>query len=128
MVMSTVICWRGYLFPQLDDIEAEKGLVYFQQDGVPPHFSLRVREALDAKLGKRWIGGEGPIPWPPRRSDLIPLDFFFWGISRTLCMQRKFVMFNISGTNSQLCGNRPPRHAHQDMGRGIIPFSRLPCH
>jgi hypothetical protein len=33
-----------YVYPQLNDIEAEKGLVYFQQDGAPPHFSLRVHD------------------------------------------------------------------------------------
>lgn len=78
-----------YLFPQLDDIEAEKGLVYFQQDGAPPHFSLRVREALDARLGNRWIGREGPIPWPPRSPDLTPLDFSFWGHIKNLVYAEK---------------------------------------
>lgn len=36
-----------YVFLQLDDIEMEEGPIYFQQDGVPPQYSLRVREALD---------------------------------------------------------------------------------
>lgn len=42
-----------YVFLQLDDIEMEEGPMFFQQDGVPPHFSLRVREALDNRIGGR---------------------------------------------------------------------------
>ncbi|XP_054716800.1 uncharacterized protein LOC129226226 [Uloborus diversus] len=80
-----------YVYPQLDDIEAEKGLVYFQQDRAPPHFSLRVRESLDARLGNRWIGREGPIPWLPRSPDMTPLDFFFWEhIKNLVCTYDRF--------------------------------------
>jgi hypothetical protein len=25
----------------------------------------------------------GPLPWPPMSPDLIPLDFYFWVMSRT---------------------------------------------
>jgi hypothetical protein len=27
----------------------------------------------------RWVGRDGPIPWPPRSPDITPLDFFLWG-------------------------------------------------
>jgi len=27
----------------------------------------------------RWIGRDGPTPWPPRSPDITPLDFFLWG-------------------------------------------------
>ena len=26
----------------------------------------------------RWIGRDGPTPWPPRSPDITPLDFFLW--------------------------------------------------
>jgi len=26
-----------------------------------------------------WIGQGGPMAWPPRSPDLIPMDFFLWG-------------------------------------------------
>uniref|UniRef100_A0A1B6BYI4 Tc1-like transposase DDE domain-containing protein n=1 Tax=Clastoptera arizonana TaxID=38151 RepID=A0A1B6BYI4_9HEMI len=45
-----------YVFLHLNDIVEEKGLCYFQQDGAPPHFSLRMCEVLNAQLGNRWIG------------------------------------------------------------------------
>jgi len=34
---------------------------------------------LDATFPNRWIGRDGPTPWPPRSPDIIPpLDFFLW--------------------------------------------------
>jgi hypothetical protein len=27
----------------------------------------------------RWVGRDGPIPWPQRSPDITPLDFFLWG-------------------------------------------------
>jgi hypothetical protein len=34
---------------------------------------------LDRTFPGRWIGRDGPMPWPPRSSDITPLDFFLWG-------------------------------------------------
>jgi len=36
---------------------------------------------LDATFPHRWIGRDGPTPWPPRSPDITPppLDFFLWG-------------------------------------------------
>lgn len=61
-----------YVFIQLYDIEMEEGPIYFQQDRVPPHYSLRVQEVLDNHIGNRWIGRERPTPWPHRSTDLTP--------------------------------------------------------
>jgi len=33
---------------------------------------------LDATFPNRWIGRDGPTPWPPRSPDITPLDFFLW--------------------------------------------------
>ena len=33
---------------------------------------------LDATFPNRWIGSEGPTPWPPRSPDITHLDFFLW--------------------------------------------------
>jgi len=35
---------------------------------------------MDATFPNRWIGREGPTPWPPRSPDITPppLDFFLW--------------------------------------------------
>lgn len=53
--------------------------LYYQQDGAPAHFALRVRNYLDECFPERWIGRNGPVAWPPRSPDLTPLDFFLWG-------------------------------------------------
>ncbi|GBN41973.1 hypothetical protein AVEN_258019-1 [Araneus ventricosus] len=51
----------------------------FLHDGAPAHFSIAVRNHLDATHPGRWIRRGGPVAWPPRSPDLNPLDFFFWG-------------------------------------------------
>ena len=33
---------------------------------------------LDATFQNRWIGRDGPTPWPPRSPDITPLDLFLW--------------------------------------------------
>jgi hypothetical protein len=69
-----------YVFPQIEDVERETGnRAIFMQDGAPPHFSLPVRGALNEKFPNAWIGRGGPIPWPLRSPDLIPMDFFLRG-------------------------------------------------
>jgi len=34
---------------------------------------------LDATFRNRWVGRDGPTPWPPRSPDITHLDFFLWG-------------------------------------------------
>lgn len=59
----------------------------FMHDGAPAHFSIAVRNHLDATYPGRWIGRGGPVAWPPRSPDLNPLDFFFWGHLKSLVYQ-----------------------------------------
>ena len=49
------------------------------QDGTPPHFSCFVTDVSNERFPDVWMGRGGPIPWPPRSTDLSPLDFFLWG-------------------------------------------------
>jgi len=51
---------------------------WFQQDGASARFHHDVRIFLDKQYPNHWIGRGGPIPWPPRSSDLNSLDFFFF--------------------------------------------------
>lgn len=58
--------------------------MWFQQDGAPPHFDLRVREYLLNVFQGRVIMRGAPaaamaIPWPARSPDVTPPDFFVWG-------------------------------------------------
>ena len=52
-------------------------------DGCPAHWGLDVRASVNRKFPGRWIGRDGPTPWPPRSPDITPLDFFFWGYVKT---------------------------------------------
>ena len=65
-----------YVAPQLEEFQP---WIIFQQDGAPPHWVSDVRRFLDATFPNRWIGREGPTPWPPRSPDITPLDFFLRG-------------------------------------------------
>ena len=62
--------------PQLEEFQPR---VVFQQDGAPPHWGMIVRDFLNETFPNRWIGRNGPTPWPPRSPDITPLDFFLWG-------------------------------------------------
>ncbi|GFW71448.1 DUF4817 domain-containing protein [Trichonephila clavipes] len=63
---------------------ATRTSMWLQQDGAPTHFSISVRNHLDATCGERWIGRGGPVHWPPRSPDLSCLDYFFWGQMKSL--------------------------------------------
>ncbi|GFS59066.1 uncharacterized protein TNCV_69601 [Trichonephila clavipes] len=63
---------------------ATRTSMWFQQDGVPTHFSISIRNHLDATCGERWIGRGGPVHWPPRSPDFSCLDYFFWGQMKSL--------------------------------------------
>jgi len=68
-----------YVAPQL---EKSQPWIIIQQDGAPPHWVSDVRQFLDATFPNRWIGRDGPTPWPPRSPDITPLEFFLWGYDK----------------------------------------------
>jgi len=65
--------------PQLEEFQP---WIIFQQDCAPPHWGSRFSRFLDATFPNRWVGRDGPTPWPPRSPDITPLDFFLWGYVR----------------------------------------------
>lgn len=54
------------------------------QDGAAPHWARTVRAHLNQIYENRWIGRDGPIPWPPRSPDLNPCDFFLWSYVKSI--------------------------------------------
>ncbi|GFW67609.1 uncharacterized protein TNCV_3392801 [Trichonephila clavipes] len=51
---------------------ATRTSMWFQQDGAPAHFSISVRNHLDATFGERWIGRGGQyIALPDRQTFLV---------------------------------------------------------
>ncbi|GFY35034.1 uncharacterized protein TNCV_5044091 [Trichonephila clavipes] len=63
---------------------ATRTSMWFHQEGAPAHFSISIRNHLDATCGERWIGRGVPVHWPPRSPDLSCLDYFFWGQMKSL--------------------------------------------
>lgn len=67
--------------PQLLDYIPDiiRQVMWYQQDGAPPHYAVAVREWLNQSFPNQWIGRGGPVSWPPRSPDITPLDYFLWG-------------------------------------------------
>ncbi|GFT92171.1 transposase-like protein [Trichonephila clavipes] len=70
--------------PHVTHTRAAQDRFLVNQDGAPAHFSISVRNHLDATCGERWIGRGGLVHWPPRSPDLSCLDYFFWGQMKSL--------------------------------------------
>jgi len=74
----------------LDNISLQiRRQIYYQHDGVQPHFSQVVRQYLDHKFPNQWIGRGGAQIWPPRSPDLNPLDYYVWGYMKTMVYAQK---------------------------------------
>ena len=53
---------------------------WFMQDGAGPHYANKVKNMLNKKYPRRWIGkGSYFQTWQPRSPELTPCDFFLWG-------------------------------------------------
>ena len=82
-----------HVAPQLEDFQP---WIISQQDGAPPHWGSHVRRFLDATFPSRWIGRDGPTPWPPRSPDITPpLTSFYGGMLRTKCFRHQFQILQI---------------------------------
>ena len=81
---------EGYLCDYLEHVPVlRRQNFFFQQDGAPPHFAISARNYLDQTFPGRWIGGRGPVEWPPRSSDLSPLAYFLWGHRKSVVYQNR---------------------------------------
>jgi hypothetical protein len=72
--------WQNILGPILENLPlaAYRGL-WFQHDGAPTHYHKHVRQYLGHIYNHQWIGRGALNAWPPRSSDMTPLEFFLWG-------------------------------------------------
>ena len=65
-----------YVSPQLEQYQPQ---AIFQQDDASPHWGLEVCQFLNVTFLDRLNVQDGPISWPPRFPDILPLDFFLGG-------------------------------------------------
>ncbi|GFV56214.1 putative transposable element [Trichonephila clavipes] len=62
--------------------------LWIQQDGATCHTASATIDLLKDTFGDRLISRFGPLNWPPRSCDLIPLDYFLWGYVKSLVYER----------------------------------------
>ncbi|GFX96084.1 transposase [Trichonephila clavipes] len=72
----------NFFIPELNNHDVQ-GL-WFQQDGATCHTARATIYLLKDTFGDRLISRFGPVNWPPRSCDLIPLDYFLWGYVKSL--------------------------------------------
>ena len=108
-----------YATPQLEEFQLS---IIFQQNDAPPHWGSHVRRFLDATFPNRWIGRDGPTPWPPRSPDITPLDFYLWGMLRKNCFRHQFQILQIW---RRFCYNNW-RHVGEHVERNWLSVRRSP--
>jgi hypothetical protein len=104
-----------YVAPQLEEFQP---WIIFQQDGAPPHWGSNVRRFSDVAFPNRWIGRDGPTPWPPRSPDITPHDLFLWGSVKDKVFSTPVPGVTKVKLNSPY--NRPRRTRGGSRGRALL--------
>ncbi|GFV09927.1 putative DD41D transposase [Trichonephila clavipes] len=72
----------NFFIPELNNHDVQE--LWFQQDGATCHTAHATIDLLKDTFGDRLISHFGPVNWPPRSCDLIPLDYFLYGYVKSL--------------------------------------------
>ena len=72
--------FNEFLFTKIE--EEDIGNIWFQKDGPTCHTA---EATLDTLFEDRIISRRADVIWPPRSSDLTPLDYYFWSAVRDKC-------------------------------------------
>jgi hypothetical protein len=70
--------------------------IFFEHDGVPPHFGCQVIAYLNQCYKNHWIGRCGPVAGLLRSLDLTLFDFFLCGSKKEMTFRTRVHM---SGTD-----------------------------
>lgn len=89
LLQNNVVPTLANLYPAQANPQVPADVIWFQQDGAPPHYRIDVRHYLDLTFPNRWIGRRGSLEWPARSPDLTPLDFFLWGYVKSMVYKTK---------------------------------------
>ncbi|GFY10869.1 putative transposable element [Trichonephila clavipes] len=75
----------NFFIPELNNIMNNHDVqeLWFQQDGATCHTARATIDLLKHTFGDRLISRFGPVNWPPRSTDLTPLDYFLWGFVKS---------------------------------------------
>ena len=89
LLQNNVVPALTNLYPDPANPQVLANIIWFQQDGAPPHYQINVRQYLNQIFPNRWIGRRGSMEWPARSPDLTPLDFFLWGHVKSIVYKTK---------------------------------------
>lgn len=89
LLQNNVVPTLTNLYPDPANPQVPANMIWFQQDGAPPHYQINVRQYLNEIFPNRWIGRRGSMEWPARSPDLTPLDFFLWGYVKSIVYKTK---------------------------------------
>ena len=70
-------CIHEYLLPEVEDPDMHE--MWFQQYEAPAHTARVTIQMLKTVFPNRLISRFGDVPWAPRSTDLIRMDFFLRG-------------------------------------------------
>ena len=79
--------FNEFLFTKFE--EEDIGNIWFQQDGATCHISEATLDVLRPVFEDRIISGRADDVWPPRSSDMTPLDYYLWGVVKDKCSPEK---------------------------------------
>ena len=70
----------NFFLPKMQELDLHA--MGFQQDGATCRTAHVTMDLLIAEFGELFISRSGPINWPPRSCNLMPLDYFLWGYDK----------------------------------------------
>ena len=114
-----------YVAPQLEEFQP---WIIFQQNGAPPHWGSDVRRFLDATFPHRWIGRDGPTPWPPRSPDITPLTSFYRGYVKDKVFSTPVPdITNLKARITDAFATITGRHVGEHVERNRLSIGRSAC-
>ena len=78
---------NAFLFTKIE--EEDIGNIWFQQDGATCYTAEATLNILSPVFEERIISRRADVAWPPRSSDLTPLDYYLWGAVKDQCYADK---------------------------------------
>ena len=81
-----------FLFTKIE--EGDIGNIWLQQVGATCHTAEATLDLLRPVFEDRIISRSADVVWPPRSSDLTPLDYYLWGAIKDKCYAGKPEIFD----------------------------------